>query len=75
MDHVVLWMQTIKARDFNVTIRFVITQKNKCLYTILKQMPHWLTIAVSIQKQVTRFNAADTIFHTSHCIKDQDFIS
>jgi len=36
-------------------------------------MPHWLTNAVPIQGQVTRFSAADTIFHTSYYINDHDF--
>jgi hypothetical protein len=36
-------------------------------------MPHWLTNAVPIQGQVTRFSAADTIFHTSYYINNHNF--
>jgi hypothetical protein len=43
--------KTIKAKDFNIMIVLLITEKIKYFYTFLKQMPHWLKNAVRIQEQ------------------------
>jgi hypothetical protein len=30
VDHVTMWIQTVKGKDFNVTVLFVITQRTEC---------------------------------------------
>jgi hypothetical protein len=54
-DHVLMWIQTLKYKGFNVMVLFVITQKTECFYTILKHVPLLLTNAARLQEEVKLF--------------------